>query len=105
MRQFDVFPNPEPRHRERIPYLLVLQSDLLESLDNVVVAPLRRQIQGIPVPVSRLNPAVDIEGICHFVRIQELAAIPAQKLRHPLANLASRRDDILAALDVLFTGL
>ena len=41
MKQFDIFANPFPRSRERQPFLVALQSDLLaQSLDTVVVAPL-----------------------------------------------------------------
>jgi hypothetical protein len=41
--QFDVVANPFPRSRERQPYLVALQSDLLSrNLDTVVVAPLDR---------------------------------------------------------------
>ena len=41
MNQFDVVANPFPRSRERQPFLVALQSDLLtRNLDTVVVAPL-----------------------------------------------------------------
>ncbi|WP_303783675.1 CcdB family protein [Azovibrio restrictus] len=103
MRQFDVYPNPDSR--ERLPYLIVLQSDLLERLDNVVVAPLRSQQDGKSIPILGLNPVVEVGAERHFVRIQAPAAIPARSLRQPVCNLSSEREALLAALNLLFTGL
>ena len=40
MAQFDVYRNPNPATRARIPYLLDVQSDLLEPLATRVVVPL-----------------------------------------------------------------
>lgn len=104
MAQFDVFPNPAATSRHIIPYLVVLQSDLLGRFDNVVVAPLRIKAQDTAIPVLRLNPLVDIGGQVHFLRPQELAAIPVRSLKGCVANLSAQRDEILAALDILFTG-
>ena len=55
MKQFDILANPFPRRRERQPYLVALQSDLLSNtLDTVVVAPLEmaasEQIRRPPQP-------------------------------------------------------
>ena len=113
MHRFDVYPNPESR--ERLPDLVVLQSELLERLDNGVVAPLRGQGGGRSIPILRLNPVVEVEGQPYFVRIQDLAAIPAHRPRQavcnpatrlqPVCNLSSEREARLAALDLLFTGV
>ena len=40
MAQWDVYPNPVVRARDEIPYLVVLQSDLLDALPTRLVAPL-----------------------------------------------------------------
>lgn len=104
MSQFDVFHNPDAQSRQRIPYVLVLQSDLLDAIEHHVVAPLRiKQEQGI-VPVLRLNPVVTIDGDEYLVRVQDIATVPRRMLRHPVANLSAQREEILAALDFLFTG-
>ena len=59
MNQFDVLPNPFPRSRERQPYLVALQSDLLtRNLDTMVVAPL--ELAASSTFVDRLNPGVEI---------------------------------------------
>ncbi|WP_026686172.1 CcdB family protein [Azovibrio restrictus] len=103
MHQFDVYPNPNPDSCERLPYLVVLQSDLLERLDKVVVAPLRSHREG--KPILRLNPLVQVAGDNYFVRVQDLAAMPVQSLHQPICNLSAEREALLAALSLLFTGL
>lgn len=104
MAQFDVYPNPDKRSRNRIPYLVNLQSDLLESMDSLVVAPLRRNDEDAGIPIQRLNPLVTVEGTACYVRVQELAALPKRSLGRPVASLVDDRDVLLAALDLLFTG-
>jgi len=104
MNQFDVYPNPDPGSKVRIPFVVVLQSDLLDALDNHVVAPLRPKQDSSIVPVVRLNPIVHIDGTEYLVRVQDLATVPRRMLKAPVANLSPQRDEILAALDFLFTG-
>jgi len=104
MAQFDVYPNPNPASRARLPYLVALSSDLLGAFDATVVAPLRLKTDTSVIPVLRLNPVMQIDGADYFLRPQELAAIATRSLKHPVTNLTPHRDDILAALDFLFTG-
>ena len=40
MRQFDVCENPSARSREAAPFVVVLQSHLLNEMPTVIVAPL-----------------------------------------------------------------
>jgi toxin CcdB len=104
MSQFDVYPNPNPSSRARVPYLVALPSDLLGSFDATVVAPLRLKTDAFVIPVLHLNPVMHIDGEEYFLRPQELAAIATRSLKHPVTNLSAQRDEIIAALDLLFTG-
>ncbi len=104
MAQFDVFLNPDRRTQARIPYVLVLQSDLLAQIENHVVAPLRIADDDSVIPVLRLNPLVVIAEQRFHVRVQDMATVPRRLLKSPVANLLSQREEILAALDFLFTG-
>ena len=40
MRQFDVFTNPSERASANVPFVIILQSDLVYQTKTVVVAPL-----------------------------------------------------------------
>jgi toxin CcdB len=103
MKQFDVVANPFPRSRERQPFLVALQSDLLvRTLDTVVVAPLERAASG--TFADRLNPRIEVEGQPFVLVAQELVTVRKSVLGNPRASIASDRDAIIAALDLLFTG-
>ncbi len=104
MRQFDVFTNPFPRSRERQPFLVSLQSDLLlQSLDTVVVAPLEPASSS--TFADRLNPEIEIDGGKFVLVTQEVATIRKNALGPSQGSAAGARDQIIAALDMLFTGI
>jgi len=103
MKQFDIVANPFPRSRERQPFLVTLQSDLLmRSLDTVVVAPLEPAASG--TIVDRLNPRVDVDGQPFVLVAQELVTVRKSVLGSPRGSIAGARDAVVAALDLLFTG-
>jgi toxin CcdB len=103
MKQFDVIDNPFPRSRERQPFLVALQSDLLvRTLDTVVVAPLEPASSG--TFADRLNPRVDVEGQPFVLIAQELVTVRKSALGNARASIPGERGSIIAALDVLFTG-
>jgi len=101
MAQFDVYKNPRGGE---YPLLLDVQSDLLSRLATRVVVPLVVRDERA-APISRLNPTATIGGVEHVLHFQELAAVPETVLRDPVASLASRRTELVAAIDLLFTGL
>src|ERR1700726_2296463 len=103
INQFDVLANPFPRSRERQPFLVTLQSDLLmRSLDTVVVAPLQPAASG--TFADRLNPRVDVDGQPFVLVAQELVTVRKSVLGSPCGSIAGARDAVIAALDLLFTG-
>jgi toxin CcdB len=103
MKQFDVVVNPFPKSRERQPFLVALQSDLLvRSLETVVVAPLEPAASG--TFADRLNPRVDVEGQAFVLIAQELVTVRKSVLGQPRGSIAGDRDAIINALDLLFSG-
>jgi toxin CcdB len=102
MAQFDVFAQPFARNPD-IPYVIALQSDLLEQFGSAVVAPLRK-FDSAP-QFRRLTPLLVVDGKTFLFTPTELVSVPARLLGAPVANLSSERDSIIAALDVLFTGI
>jgi hypothetical protein len=104
IRQFDVVDNPDPVEAESRPYLLNLQSDLVHELTSTVVVPLvpKADMTG----ARRLNPVVVVGGREFWLATHELFAIDRRMLNEAaVANLANDRDAIIAALDLVFTGL
>jgi toxin CcdB len=102
MKQFDIVANPFPRSRERQPFLVALQSDLVRSLDTVVVAPLEPAASG--TFADRLNPRVEIDGQPFVLVAQELVTVRKSVLGALRGSVVGARDAVIAALDLLFTG-
>lgn len=103
MARFDVHRNASRRSRDRVPYLLDVQADLLSSLATRLVVPL------IPAgefgsPLEKLNPQVRVGGKAYIVATAEMAAISLKDLGEKTVSLESRSADILAAVDFLISG-
>lgn len=101
MGEFLLYVNPNAQTRSEYPYLLDLQSALLDDLSTRVVAPLGR----VARPISILCPEVEIEGERWVVLTQQLAGIAKKQLAEPVSDLSHYRTEIVAALDLLFTGI
>jgi toxin CcdB len=102
MAQFDVFRHTKSK---RYPYLLDLQADLLRDLATRIVAPLMPLARLRGKPIGTLNPVIAVDGEPHIIVFQELAAFPANELRDAVASLRARRGELIAAIDLLFTGI
>jgi toxin CcdB len=87
------------------PLLLDVQADALSRFERRIVVPMvpRKKYGGKPVP--RLNPVVSIRGIDYVLLFQDLASIPRTGLGERVESLADRRADLIAAVDLLFTGI
>lgn len=98
MARYDVYAQPGSRT-----WLLDCQSDVLSMLTTRLVVPLLPPGDG-PPPISRLNPAFEIEGRPLVMYTQWAAAVPQQELRDPVASLAEEDRAIINAFDMLLTG-
>jgi len=105
MAQFDVYRNPNPASRSRVPYLLDVQSDLLNPLLTRVVVPLCKPQVLHGKAAERLNPVFEVEGKKVFMLTPELAGVASRSMGDKVANLSSERAAIIAALDMAFTGI
>ena len=103
MRQFDVVVNANPETHAQVPYLLVLQSDLLSGLDTRVVAPLIRQ-EHFGTTMDRLNPFISVDGESFVLSITELAGISVAALGGKIQSAECQRTEIIGAMDFLITG-
>lgn len=104
MAQLDVYPNPDRETVAIIPYVLDIQSNLLGTLPSVAVIPLLMPAAVKQLSILRLNPELMVEQEMLIALTQDIASIPRRLLAHPIANLSAQREEILAALDFLFTG-
>lgn len=104
MARFDVYANPG-NHAATTPYLLDVQSNLLDALDSRMVIPLR-SLKAFPkVKLSnRLTPIFTIKGEEFLLETPKMGAVPQRVLKAPVTSLADEQDQITAALDFLFQG-
>jgi toxin CcdB len=101
MARFDVYPMPGLVAQG---YLLDVQADILGYLNTRTVVPLLPK-SAAPAAIRSLNPALEIEGKPYTMLTQAIATLPARDLRGKVASLGNHHDDIMRALDILFTGL
>jgi len=104
MAHLDIYRNPDPVSAELLPFVVDAQSDLLADLPTRMVIPLARPEAIEAMPILRLNPSVSVDGLSLVVLTQDMAPVPCRMLKTPVGSLTPKRDEILAALDLLFTG-
>jgi toxin CcdB len=102
MAQFDVFKNPAGGV---YPLLLDIQSDALAKLDRRIVVPMVPRRKYIAHPIPKLNVVASVRETDYVLVFQDLASIPQSALGDRVDSLVGRRDELIAALDLLFTGI
>ncbi|MBI5329346.1 MAG: CcdB family protein [Betaproteobacteria bacterium] len=105
MAQFTAYQNVNPATKTAIPYLLNVQNDLIEDLGTRVVVPLYPAAAMQGKTLKTLTPMVEIEGKSYAMMTPQLAGVPRKSLGAAVADLSSQRHEIIAALDLLITGI
>ena len=98
MARFDVYVNPGGNG-----FLVDAQADLMSHLNSRLVIPLVRS-DIAPTPLKVLNPIFQIEDAAYLMLTQQMAAVSVQILKRPVLNVKDRRDEIVAAIDLLLQG-
>ncbi|MCC7252649.1 CcdB family protein [Hyphomicrobium sp.] len=102
MRQYDVYRNPTPRTRKHLPYLVILQADLVSETESVIVAPLTADVVS---DGSRLYPEFEVRGQSYTLLTPDLASVPRDALKDRVTSLSAEWSRVTAAIDILFTGI
>jgi toxin CcdB len=102
-QQLDIVENRNSGTRGNYPFLIVLQSDRVSSFNSLIAAPLARA--NGPFARSRIHPQVEVAGVPYVVLSERLAAIQTSTLGRVVGSAAANRYEIIAALDMLFTGI
>ncbi len=103
MARFDVHENPNPATSAAAPFLLDVQSDLLEDLSTRVVVPLFR-VDAVGKAASFLNPTFTVNDIPVVMSTAEQAAVPISALGARVQTLKDRQEEIVSALNFLLAG-
>lgn len=98
MTRFRVYANPDGNG-----YLIDVQADALSHFNTRIVVPLL-PLDIAPKPAKTLNPLFDINGQTFSMVTQYMAATPVRVLKDAIFSVENRRDDIVAAIDLLLQG-
>jgi len=104
MAQFAVYRNKNARTRKTYPFLVDIQSDLLDVLQTRAVIPLSKEPSLVTKPMARLFPKVEFEGEGYWVITTMLAGIARNDLGAHAGSLEPERYRILDAVDFLLAG-
>lgn len=102
MAQFDVHRN-SGRHKDTIPFVVVVQSAQFDNYRRRVVVPLVRASAIGKVGFTGFNPTFKIRGTSVVLHPLEIVSIPVDQLGEMVGSLSDDRQLIVAALDELLT--
>ena len=105
MAQFDVYKNKNPQSKSVYPYFVDIQSELLSDLQTRVVVPLTKLTSLRKKPIRDLTPVVNIGGSSYLLLVPQLAGIATKELGEKVDSVTAHRDEIVAAMDFLVTGV
>jgi toxin CcdB len=105
MAQFDVHRNADREQSRIFPFLIDVQHPLHRQLESRVVIPLTLAQHLDGQPISVLNPAIEVGGREYVMLTQQLSAVPMRALGTRVTGAGARRAAVVAALDLLITGI
>jgi toxin CcdB len=102
--QFAVYRNKSPRSKATYPFLVDVQSDLLDELQTRVVIPLTKASTLAKRPLNNLTPSLKFDGGTYLLMTPQLAGVARKDLGALTGSLAEQRQVIVAAVDFLLVG-
>ena len=103
MAQFDLHQNKGPL-KDTIPYVVVVQSSLLDGYRRRVVVPLvRRSALPSGIAGTRMNPSFKVRGAVLVLHPLDMVSVASDQLGPCVGNLADQGQVIADALDELLT--
>jgi len=100
MAQFDVHRNTG-RHKDSIPFVVIVQSSLFSDYRRRVVVPLVRKTEIGKIAHVSFNPTFKIEGIHVVLHPLEIVSVPLEQLGDFVITLSNEGQSITDALDEL----
>ena len=104
MAQFDVYANPSHSAAQGIPYVVVVQSDLLDALATRMTIPLALVTFADKAP-EKLCPSITVNGQQLRALAHYAAPLPTRSLCQVVANVAPQASALIAAMDVVIAGV
>jgi toxin CcdB len=105
MAQFTVYQNKNSATKKTVPFLLDIQSDLLQDLKTTVVIPLYFFESSQHMLLTKLTPVLTIDNKDYLALTTQLAGISRKELGKTVALLDSYRIAIIDAIDFMLQGV
>ncbi|MBV1915621.1 MAG: CcdB family protein [Pseudomonadales bacterium] len=105
MGQFTLYENQSPDSKESYPYFVDVQNDLLDALNTRLVIPLTASKNMGDTNIGNLCPTVDFDGNQLVLLTHQMTNVPISALKSDVGSLEQLRDEIIAAIDFLVTGI
>ncbi len=103
MARFDIYANPIAADRAEFPFMLEIQSNLLDRFAERVCVPLAKP-GAFPGMTQRFNPAIAVSGQTYFLHPLGIAVFLLQVLRRSVTHAQANALEIDTALDMLLRG-
>lgn len=105
MSQFTLYRNEDPSSNQLYPYFVDIQNTLLGDLNTRVVIPFTPLNALGSVEAKKLCPVFEIEGDRFALLTHQITSVPRSILKNEIASLDGQRYEILAAIDMLISGI
>ena len=102
MPQFDVHRNTG-KHKDSIPFVVIVQSSLFDDYRRRVVVPLVRKSALGKIGHASFNPTFKIRGVSVVLHPLEIVSVANDQLGDFVESLGHDGQRIMAALDELLT--
>ncbi|KAF3984508.1 MAG: plasmid maintenance protein CcdB [Methylococcales symbiont of Hymedesmia sp. n. MRB-2018] len=105
MQQFTLYKNENKNSKKAYPYFIDVQNDLLSDLNSRIVIPLSAQEALNNLNAKKLCPSIEIDECIFVLLTHQMTSVPCSALKNKVTSLEHYRYDILAAIDLLLTGI
>ena len=104
MSQYCIHKNVNDNSKKIYPYLLDVQSPLLDTLETRLVIPIAKKSSFYKSILKNINPIIEINNIEYVVVTQQMAAIHSKSIGSIIESVLIDRNEILSAIDFIITG-
>ena len=104
MAQFSIYTNTNPITKAIYPYIIDVQSPILDSLETCLVIPLSLKSRFNEKAIIHLTPVLLINSIEYLVLTPQIAAIQKKHIGTYIGDFAKYRNEIVYSIDFLITG-
>jgi toxin CcdB len=104
MAQFQIYSNNNKSTKDVYPYLIDVQSQILESLETRLVIPLVLSSVLQNKQITKLTPTISIKGKDHAILTSQMAGISKKHLGSFIVDVSDRRQELISAIDFLISG-